>query len=78
MPSQGAGADSQLVVGLICSELFKSSTTYTPKFFRHLDTVAEELGVERERRVVVYDGEESFETSHGLVCTLTDLSTLEL
>ena len=56
----------------------KSSTTYSPKFFRHLDTVAEELGVERERRVVVYGGEESFETSHGLVCSLTDLSTLEL
>jgi predicted AAA+ superfamily ATPase len=56
----------------------KSSTTYTPKFFKHLDSVAEELGVGRERRVVVYGGEESFETSHGLVCALADLAALEL
>lgn len=54
----------------------KASSTYQPKFFRHLDTVAEELGVARERRVVVYGGEESFETSHGTVCALKDLAGL--
>lgn len=54
----------------------KASSTYQPKFFRHLDTVAEELGVARERRVVVYGGDESFETSHGTVCALKDLAGL--
>lgn len=54
----------------------KSSSTYNPKFFRHLDTVAEELGVAREQRIVVYGGQETFETSHGLVCALKDLAGL--
>ncbi|MDO4537222.1 MAG: ATP-binding protein [Coriobacteriales bacterium] len=51
----------------------KSSTTYDPKFFRHLNTVAEELAVDKSRRVVVYAGQESFHTSHGIVCALRDL-----
>lgn len=52
----------------------KASSTYRPKYFRHLDTVAEELGVPTDRRVVVYAGRETFETSHGLVCALKDLA----
>lgn len=52
----------------------KSSTTYYPKYFRHLETVAEELGVPVERRMVVYAGDDTFETSHGLVCALGDLA----
>jgi putative aminopeptidase FrvX len=52
----------------------KASSTYHPKFFRHLDTVAEELGVPIDRRVVAYAGQETFETSHGLVCSLKDLA----
>ena len=56
----------------------KSSSTYSPKFFKNLDAVCDGLGVPRERRVVVYAGNGSFETSHGLVCAFEDLRTLEL
>ena len=56
----------------------KSSETYSPKFFRHLDAVAEELGIPKERRVVVYGGAESFETSHGLLSSFTDFVALDL
>lgn len=56
----------------------KSSHTYSPKFFKHLDTVAEELDIPIDRRVVVYAGEETFETSHGLVCAFKDLSELNI
>ena len=52
----------------------KSSTTYFPKYFRHLDAVAEELGVPVGRRMVAYAGDDTFETSHGLVCALGDLA----
>lgn len=53
----------------------KSSSTYYPKYFRHLDTVANELGVPPERRMVVYAGDETYQTSHGLVCSLRDLGS---
>lgn len=56
----------------------KASSTYSPKFFKHLDTVADELGVPVSRRVVVYAGDESFETAHGIVCALKDLGALEI
>ena len=56
----------------------KSSSTYSPKFFKNLDAVCDALGVPNERRVVVYAGNESFETSHGLVCAFEDLRKLEL
>lgn len=56
----------------------KSSSTYAPKFFKHLDTVANDLGVPTSRRVVVYTGKETFETSHGLVCAFKDLNALDL
>lgn len=53
----------------------KSSSTYYPKYFRHLDTMANELGVPPERRMVVYAGDETYQTSHGLVCSLRDLGS---
>lgn len=53
----------------------KSSSTYHPKYFKHLDAVAEELGVEPARRAVVYAGDETFETSHGLVVALRDVAS---
>ena len=56
----------------------KSSSTYSPKFFKNLDAVCDGLGVPGERRVVVYAGGESFETSHGFVCSLADLRQLDL
>ena len=52
----------------------KSSSTYHLKYFKHLDAVAEELGVEVGRRAVVYAGDETFETSHGLVVALRDVA----
>lgn len=51
----------------------KSSTTCRPKHFRHLDTIVKEFGVPVDRRMVVYAGNDTFETSHGLVCALGDL-----
>ncbi|MBQ9058046.1 MAG: hypothetical protein IJ125_02555 [Atopobiaceae bacterium] len=56
----------------------KASATYTPKFFKSLDREANALDVPIERRVVVYAGEETFETSHGLVCAFSDLRKLDL
>lgn len=50
----------------------KSSATYAPKFFKVVDRVGELMGIPRERRFVVYGGDESFETSHGTVPTLRD------
>ncbi len=55
-----------------------SSSTYSPKFFKNLDAVCDALGVPKERRVVVYAGSETFETSHGLVCAFEDLHKLDL
>jgi len=55
----------------------KASATYTPKFFKNLDTEAAALEIPVDRRVVVYAGEESFETSHGLVCSFSDMRKLD-
>jgi predicted AAA+ superfamily ATPase len=54
----------------------KASSTYSPRFFKHLDALGDELGLPRERRVVVYAGKERFETLHGLLCALQDLPML--
>ena len=54
----------------------KSSATFQTRFFKNLDEVAEAAGVPVERRVVVYAGEQSFETSHGLVLSVADLGHL--
>lgn len=56
----------------------KSSSTYAEKYFRNLDAVAGELGVPVDRRVVVYAGDETFETSHGIVCAFEGLGELNL
>lgn len=56
----------------------KSSATYSPKFFKNLDAVCDDIDVPVERRVVVYAGQETFETSHGLVCAFADLRRLDL
>ena len=56
----------------------KSSSTYSEKYFRSLDAIAGELGVPAGRRVVVYTGDETFETSHGIVCAFRDLGELDL
>lgn len=56
----------------------RSSSTYSAKYFKSLDAVAGDLGVPVDRRVVVYAGSETFETSRGIVCALGDLGTLDL
>ena len=56
----------------------KSSSTYSPKFFKNLDAVCDGFEVPLERRVVVYAGSETFETSHGLVCAFEDMRELDL
>lgn len=56
----------------------KASATYTPRFFKNLDTEGDALSVPRERRVVVYAGDESFETSHGIVCSFRDMRSLDI
>ena len=56
----------------------KASSTYSSKFFKNLDAVAGDLGVPVNRRVVVYAGSETFETSHGIVCACKDLGELDL
>ena len=55
----------------------KSSSTYSPRFFHHLDAVCDNLGVEKNKRVVIYAGNESFDTSHGHVCAFNDLYKLD-
>ncbi len=52
-----------------------SSTTYAPSAFRHLNTVCDEIGIPKEYRIVVWAGEESFATSHGLVVSYRDIAT---
>lgn len=54
----------------------KASSTYSPNFFKDLDVLGERLGLPVDRRVVVYTGAETFETSHGIVCALDDLRSL--
>lgn len=54
----------------------KSSSTYAPRFFANLDAVCDGLEIPKERRVVVYAGKESFETSHGTLCAFDDLRNL--
>ena len=56
----------------------KSSSTYSPRFFKNLDAVCDGLGIPLEHRVVVYAGDETFETSHGLVCAFGDMRALEM
>lgn len=56
----------------------KASATYTPKFFKNLDSECDALEVPLDRRVVVYSGDESFETSHGIVCAFADIRKLNL
>lgn len=56
----------------------KSSSTYSPKFFKNLDVVCGGLEIPVERRAVVYAGDETFETSHGLVCAFKSVRELEL
>lgn len=55
----------------------KASATYRPAFFDALTSVGEELGVAVEDRIVVYGGEETFETKHGTLLSYRDLDTLD-
>ena len=51
----------------------KASATYNPKFFGTLDVLGESLGIPPEAREVVYSGDDSMETRHGLVHAFANL-----
>lgn len=52
----------------------KASSTYDPKSFSTLDKLGDELGIPVSAREVVYSGDLSLETKHGLVRAFADLS----
>lgn len=51
----------------------KSSSTYSPKWFKNLDAVGELLGIDEEHRLVASALDECFETKHGRVIPIADL-----
>ena len=54
----------------------KSSATYRSSAFKTLEDIAPAMGLDPQRRFVVYGGDESFETKHGQVLGLADLNKL--
>lgn len=54
----------------------KSSATYSPRYFKTLSDIGVLAGVPKQRRVVVYAGDQIFETQQGLVTNLSGLATL--
>ena len=54
----------------------KSSATYRPTAFNVLERIAPILGIPRERRFLVYGGDESFATRHGNILGLSDVGRL--
>ncbi|MBT1170654.1 ATP-binding protein [Bifidobacterium sp. SO4] len=54
----------------------KSSATYNPKAFEILEDLAPAMGLDPDRRFVVYGGDESFSTKHGQVIGISDLGRL--
>lgn len=56
----------------------KASTTHHPNHFDSLGVVGDVLDVPTGQRVVVYGGEATFETKHGIVLSYRELATLEM
>ena len=54
----------------------KSSSTYSPKWFRNLDAVGDLLGVDEGHRIVACGLDEGFETKHGRVVSVADLASV--
>lgn len=54
----------------------KSSATYRTQAFDTLERIAPIMGLEPERRFVVYGGEESFATRHGQIIGVSDVGRL--
>ena len=59
-----------------CAIEVKSSATYNPKAFEVLEDLAPVMGVNPDRRFVVYGGNESFPTKHGQIIGMSDLGKL--
>lgn len=74
---EASGAEADIVVerGVRPAAVVevKSSATYAPKFFKAIGRVGDLLGLPVEKRFVVYAGDETFETSQGIVCALKDV-----
>ncbi len=51
----------------------KSSTTYNPKSFATMDSLRDELGIDIHQCEVVYSGDTTMETKHGLLRAYKDL-----
>jgi hypothetical protein len=56
----------------------KASKTYSPAFFKNLDSVGKLLGIPTDRRFVVYSGAEKFETSRGIVMPFSQMDGIPL
>ena len=54
----------------------KASTTYDVHAWKNIDKIADQMGVDAEHRIVVYGGDEAFETRHGRVIGLPQLGEL--
>lgn len=54
----------------------KSSATYRSSAFKALEGIAPAMGLDPQRRFVVYGGDESFETKRGQVLSLADVNKL--
>lgn len=72
-----AGREIDLIVdkaGVIKRAVeIKASSTYDPKSFSILDKLGDELGIPPNAREVVYSGDTSMETKHGLLRAFGDL-----
>lgn len=77
-----AGHEIDLIIGkgsqVVWAIEIKSSSTYAPGFFENLDKIGSQLEVAIDHRVVVYGGQDWFETSHGIVCPFFMLRQLDI
>lgn len=51
----------------------KASSTFDPRGFGNLDKLGDALEIPVEDRVIVYSGDRTMQTRHGLVCAFDDL-----
>ena len=54
----------------------KSSSAFSPQWFKNLDAMGDLLGVDEGHRLVACGLDEGFETEHGRVVPITDLPEL--
>ncbi len=54
----------------------KASSTYDVHAWSNIDKLADSMGVDTDHRILVYGGDEHFETRHGRILRLQDLAEL--